>query len=120
MTGTAPDLIPVTSSRVADTASRIVEIVPVAFAVVAEAAWISVIGGLLQEFAFREPVLDIPLIAVFVALGIVAARLLGRRLERGWPFVALAIVVAAGIVGWLASPPARAALDAGVAPAIVD
>jgi hypothetical protein len=118
MTGTAPDRIPVESSRAGDTASRIVELVPVAFVVVAEAAWISVIGGLLQEFAFREPVLDIPQIAAFVALGIVAARLLGRRLERGWPFVALVIVVAAGIVGWLASPPARAALDAGVAPAI--
>ena len=79
---------------------------------------ISVVGGLLQEFAFREPVLDIPATAAFVVIGIVTARLLGWRLGGRWPIVALAVVVAAGTVGWLASPSARGALGDGLGPAI--
>ena len=118
MTTSAPDGSPAGPGRVTRAASTIVGLVPVALVVVAEAAWISVVGGLLQEFAFREPVLEIPAIAAFVALGIVSARLLGRRLDRRWPAIALVIIFAAGIVGWLASPAARTALGDGVGPAI--
>ncbi|HEY8799609.1 MAG TPA: DUF4129 domain-containing protein [Candidatus Limnocylindrales bacterium] len=106
------------SDRVTRAATTIVGLVPVALVVIAEAAWISVVGGLLQEFAFREPVLDIPATAAFVVVGIVAARLLGRRFGGRWPIVALAVVVAAGTVGWLASPSARGALGDGLGPAI--
>ena len=118
VTTVAPGGSPARPSPVTGAASTIVGLVPVALVVVAEAAWISVVGGLLQEFAFREPVLEIPAIAAFVALGIVSARLLGRRLDRGWPVVGLAIIIAAGIVGWLASPAARTALGNGVVPVI--
>jgi hypothetical protein len=93
-------------------------VAPVALVIVAEAAWISVVGGLLQEFAFREPILGIPATAAFVAAGILLARVLGQRLAGRWPVVALALIVAAGVIGWLASPAARLALADGVGPAV--
>jgi hypothetical protein len=94
-------------------AARAVGWAPVALVVVAEAAWIAVVGGLLQEFAFGEPVLGIPAIAVFVVAGILLARVLGQRLGRRWPGVALALIVAAGFAGLVASPAARLALADG-------
>jgi hypothetical protein len=98
--------------------AAIAELLPVALVIVAEAAWISVIGGLFQEFAFREPVLGIPELAAFVVAGSVAARDLGRRLGQRWPIVALGVVAAAALVGWLTSPGARTALGEGIGPAI--
>ncbi len=95
-----------------------VELAPVALVVVAEAAWISVIAGLLQEFALRDPVLGIPALVVFVAGGVVLARLGGPRFGKRWPAVAFALVLGSGAVGWLASPAARAALADGIGPAI--
>jgi hypothetical protein len=99
-------------------ASRAVGLAPVALVVVAEAAWISVVGGLLQEFAFGEPVLGIPATAAFVVAGIVVARLLGQRLGRRWPGVALVLIVTAGFAGLLASPAARLALADGLGSAL--
>jgi len=98
-------------------ATMIVALAPVALVVVAEAAWISVVGGLLQEFAFREPVLGIPAFAAFVVAGIVMARLLGRRLGDRWPVVALFLVVLAGAVGWIVSSIGSASLAEGSAAA---
>jgi hypothetical protein len=94
-------------------AARIVELVPVALVVVAEAAWISVIGGFVQEVRLQAPVLGIPVLAAFVTLGLVAARSLGVRLGRWWPAVGLALSLLAGAVGWLLAPAAREALLAG-------
>ena len=96
--------------------STAVDVLPVALVVLAEAAWISVIGGLLQEYALHEPVLGIPELAAFVVAGIVAARLLGRRLGSRWPLVALGLIVAGAIAGSLVAPGARAAVAAGVGP----
>ena len=95
-----------------------VELAPVALVVVAEAAWISVIAGLLQEFALRDPVLGIPALVVFVASGVVLARLGPPRFGSHWPAVAFALVLGSGTVGWLASPAARAALADGIGPAL--
>jgi hypothetical protein len=95
-----------------------VELAPVSLAVVAEAAWISVIAGLLQEFALRDPVLGIPALGAFVSGGVVLARLGGPRLGNRWPAVAFAIVLGSGAVGWLTSPAARAALGDGIGPAL--
>jgi hypothetical protein len=99
----------VTSSRRRD----YLDLVPVALVVVAEAAWVSVIGGFIQELRLQAPVLGIPILAVFVTLGIVAARTLGLRLGRAWTVVGLLLSVSAGLVGWLIAPEARAALGAG-------
>jgi len=99
-------------------ASTIGDMAPVALVVLAEAAWISVLAGLCQEFAFRPPVLGIPAFAGFVLVGIVAARLLGRRLGGRWPIAALGLIVIGASVGWLASEAARTALGDGLGPAI--
>ena len=94
------------------------ELAPLALVVVAEAAWISVVGGLFQEFALRDPELGIPALAGFVVAGIVAARVLGPRLGPRWLPVAFALVVVAGAAGWLSSPTARAALGDGLPSAL--
>jgi cytochrome bd-type quinol oxidase subunit 2 len=99
-------------------AARVVGLVPVALVVIAEAAWISVLGGLIQEFTLHEPQLGIAELAVVVGLGAIAAHTLGPRLGKRWPFVALALVVAAAIVGLFASGAARAALAIGIGPAL--
>jgi hypothetical protein len=104
--------------RAARAMAILVELAPVALVVVAEAAWISVVAGLVQEFALGDPILGIPGLAVFVAAGVVLARLLGPRLGDRWPALAFGIVVGSGVVGWLISPLARAALADGVGPSL--
>ncbi|HET7703262.1 MAG TPA: DUF4129 domain-containing protein [Candidatus Limnocylindrales bacterium] len=93
--------------------AAIVELAPVAFVVIAEAAWISVVSGLLQEFSRREPVLGVPALVPFVVVGIVAAAVLAPRLDARWPFAALGFVAVGVLAGTLASPDARADLGAG-------
>lgn len=89
------------------------DLVPVALVVVAEAAWVSVVSGFVQELRLQAPVLGIPVMAVFVAAGVVAARNLGWRLGPAWPLVGLVLSLLAGLLGWLIAPEARAALAAG-------
>lgn len=89
------------------------DLVPVALVVVAEAAWVSVVGGFIQEIRLQAPVLGIPAMIAFVAAGVVAARTLGPRLGRAWIGVGLLLSVLAGAIGWLIAPEARAALLAG-------
>jgi hypothetical protein len=106
------------ASAITRLASALVSLAPLALVVLAEAAWISVLGGLLQEVAFHEPVLGIPAIAVFVTAGVVTARLLAGRLAGRWPVTALVLIVCAGAAGWLSSADARAALDHGLGPSL--
>lgn len=96
----------------------VVELAPVALIVVAEAAWISVVTGLLQEFSLHDPGLGIPALVAFVLAGIALARLLGPRLGSRWPAVGFALVVGSGAVGWLSSPLTRDAFGEGIAPAL--
>jgi hypothetical protein len=86
---------------------------PLALAIVAEAAWISVVAGLFQEYALRPPTLGIVELAGLVALGVLAARLIGVRLGDRWPLLAAGLCLAGGAIGWLSSPEALAALRAG-------
>ncbi len=93
---------------------------PVIFAVVAEAAWMSVLSGLVAELLQRDPVLAIPQLAAFVALGVVAAHVLAPPLGRAWPGTALALVVGGALVGVLAAPEARGLLvTGGLGPALI-
>jgi hypothetical protein len=94
------------------------QLAPLALVVIAEAAWISVASGLLQEFALREPVFGIPVFAAFVVAGIVLARVLAPRLGGRWLVVAFGLVLAGGAIGWLASGAARVALAEGIVPAL--
>ena len=86
---------------------------PLLLVVVAEAAWIFIVMGLVQEYVLRRPVLGLPAIVTFVALGVVAARLLGPRLGNRWPFAALGLAVVGAGAGWLASAETWAALGRG-------
>ncbi len=94
-------------------ARGLLDLVPLGLVVVAEASWVAVVGWLVQEYALRGPVLGIPAMAVFVVVGVVAARTLAHRGERAWPPIALGVVAAGGLIGWLAAPDARAALAGG-------
>ena len=95
-------------------AARAIDLVPVALVVVAEAAWTSVVGGLLQLFVLDDVVVGLPAFVGFVAGGLVLARLAGRATgRRTWAGLAIgAIAVTAG-VGVLLAPDAREALGKG-------
>jgi hypothetical protein len=94
-----------------------IELAPLVLVVVAEAAWIAVLGGLIQEFTLHRTVLGIPVLAAFVVAGILAARVIGPRLGERWPPAALAIAVAGGVVGWAIAEDARVAAMSGLGPA---
>lgn len=93
--------------------SALLPVVPLALVIVAEAAWISVVAGLVQEFTLHHPTLSISSLTAFVAAGVVAARWVGPRFGERWPLVGLGLCVAGGAVGWLSSPEARTALGVG-------
>jgi multisubunit Na+/H+ antiporter MnhC subunit len=84
-----------------------------ALLVVAEGSWITVLADLVQDYALRAPLLGIPAFTAFVAGGTLAGATLGRRLGGRWPPIALLLVIAAGVLGCLTSPEARAALVHG-------
>lgn len=94
-------------------ARSFLEIAPVALVLVAEAAWVSVVGGFISEVRLQAPILGIPILTAFVATGVIAARTLGPRLGRWWAVAGLGLTLAAGLAGWLVAPDARAALLAG-------
>ena len=89
---------------------------PVVLAVVAEAAWITVVAGLLQEYVLAYPTLELPVLAAAVALGAMTARLLGPRLGGRWPVSAAVLTIGVGAAGWLLAPDARMALGGGDLP----
>ena len=88
---------------------------PVALALLAEAAWIAVFAGLLEAFVLHAPISGIPVMLLAAAAGLLAARGLRRRAGGAWHWVAAGLAAAAGLAGWLASPEVRALLaDEGV------
>lgn len=91
----------------------VLEWVPIGCAVVMEAAWIAVLAGLVQEFALRRPVVHLAWMGLFVAIGVLAARVLAQRVPARWPTLGLILVVSGGIAGVLLAPASRAALAAG-------
>jgi hypothetical protein len=95
-----------------------IELAPLFLIIVAEAAWIAVLGGLLQEFTLHRTVVGIPVLALFVAAGILAARLIGSRLGERWPPVALGIAALGAALGWAISADARGAAADGLGPAL--
>ena len=115
--GTVSPAVPV-SGRLPAVVGGFAALAPLALVIVAEAAWISVVGGLLQEFVLRDPVIGIPGLAGVVLTGVVGARLAGPRLGRVWPGVALGFVILAGVAGWLSAAEARTALADGIGPAL--
>jgi hypothetical protein len=95
------------------------DLVPLGLAIVAEAAWISVAGGIIAEFTLQEPSLGIGVLALFVLAGVLAGHFLAPAAGDHWPSVALFLVAVGGLVGWLSSPVALATLETqGVFPAL--
>ena len=95
-----------------------IELAPLPLVIVAEAAWISVLSGLIEEFALRQPEIGLPTFAIFVTLGTLAAGVIGVRVGTRWPAVALLLIAVAAIAGVLASSAARSALADGIGPAV--
>jgi hypothetical protein len=85
---------------------------PALVALLAEAAWISVVAGVLQAFASRDPSPGIPALLLVALAGTAAARVLGARLGRRWPLAAVGLAVTAGALTWLAAPEVRSILGA--------
>ena len=83
---------------------------PVALALLAEAAWIAVFAGLLEAFVLHAPISGIPVMLLAAAAGLLAARSLPRRVGGAWHWVAAGLAATAGLLGWLASPEVRALL----------
>jgi hypothetical protein len=95
------------------------DLIPLGLAIVAEAAWISIVGGLIAEYTLQEPSMGIGALAAFVTAGVVAARVLSGPTGDRWPSVALFLVAVGGLIGWLSSPAALEALRTqGVFPAL--
>jgi hypothetical protein len=86
---------------------------PVVFAITAEAAWVWVAAGLVQEYALSPVGIGLAPLVVVVAAGAVASHLLAGRVGARWPLVATGLAMAVGAVGWLAAEEARAALADG-------
>jgi hypothetical protein len=90
------------------------EVAPVAFAVVAEGAWVTVASSLVQTYALVDIVIGLPAMIVIAAAGAILARLVAPRAGDRWPILASGLTIAAGTAGWLVAPDVRAALAAGL------
>lgn len=88
-------------------------VVPLSLTIVAEAAWIGVVAGLLQEYALREPAIGVPQLAAFVLAGVLASRLLAARLGLRWPLASLGLIASGAALGLFLAPSARTAVDVG-------
>jgi hypothetical protein len=106
-----PTLGPTWRERVGGWAAMAAAAVPLALTVVAEAAWITIVARVVNEYFLRQAVLDIPVLALFVVVGVAASRQLAPSLGRRWPVFTLFATIAAALVGVLWAPDARAALD---------
>ncbi len=95
---------------------------PVGLALLAEAAWLAVVGGLLQAIVLQPPSPSIGGLVLAAVAGLVSARRLGPRLGDRWPGLAVALATMCGMAGWLAAPEVRAILAAdgfaGILPAL--
>ena len=87
-----------------------VQALPTVLALVAEAAWVAVVAGMLQAFTLHPPTLGYPWFLLAAVAGLVAARVLETRAGDRWPLVVAALAIATGAAGWLVSPDVRAAL----------
>ena len=82
-------------------------LIPLGLVVLAEAAWVSVLGALVQEMYLRSPAADLGVLVAFVIVGLLVSRAAGLRLGARWPLVALTLSVVAAFAGVLVSGDAR-------------
>jgi hypothetical protein len=96
--------------------ARVAILVPVFLALIAEAAWITVIAGLVQEYVLAFPSIQLPVLAIVAGGGALTAHVLAPRLGSRWPAVATILTLAIGAGGWLFVTEPRAALAAADLP----
>jgi hypothetical protein len=113
-----PPVVPARAPRVVGA----IGLLPTALAVIAEAAWVAIVAGLLQAFTRHPPALGYPWFVAAAVAGLVAARLLEPRAGGSWPAVVAALALLTGALGWLLAPEVRAILAEdgldGLGPAI--
>ena len=90
-----------------------VAVMPLVLAIAMEAAWVSAVSGLVQEFALRPPTVGLAGMVAFVAAGVILARLVGARIPHQWPALGTGLVLLAAVGGVLAAPASGDALLAG-------
>ena len=104
-------------------AGQALAVLPTALALIAEAAWITIVAGMLQAFTLHPSTLGYPWFLLVATIGLVAARVLETRASAHVPAIIAGLAVAAGAIGWLASPDVRAILAerglGGLGPAII-
>ena len=91
----------------ASRAGRVLEVVPTVLALLAEAAWITIVAGMLQAFTLHPPTLGYPWFLLTACAGLLAARLLEARGVERAPTVIAVLAIATGAVGWLLAPDVR-------------
>jgi multisubunit Na+/H+ antiporter MnhC subunit len=96
----------------ARTTGRVIAALPTALVLVAEAAWVTVVAGMLQAFTLVPPTLGYPWFLLAAVAGLAAARGLETRAGDRWPLVVAVLAIATGLVGWLLAPDVRAVLAA--------
>lgn len=92
---------------------RLLDLLPLFLAALAEAAWIAVVYALLQAAVRAPEVLGLPGLLAATLLGVWAVRAIAPRAGTRWPGVATGLVCGAAIVGWLAGPNVASTLASG-------
>jgi Domain of unknown function (DUF4129) len=87
-----------------------IALVPIALALLAEAAWTAILAGLLQTFVHHDQTAGIPLMLLACVAGATGARWLAPRAGNAWPNVAAGLAFAVGALGWLSSAEVRSVL----------
>src|SRR6476659_578749 len=113
--GTSPAPDPATPVAPASwrRSASIVDLAPLSLVILAEAAWLSALAGLIQALSTRPDAIGIVGFAAFVSVGTLAARVLARPLGGRWPIFVPGLVAVAVVLGTLTSEEARAALGSG-------
>lgn len=88
-------------------------LIPLGLTILAEAAWISVLAAVVQEYYLRPPVADLAVLAGFVVAGLAISRFFGLRFGGRWPQVALGLSVGAAAAGVLVAAESRDLLARG-------
>ena len=108
--GRAPRGLAMTADRRPGSARGSLALVPVGLALIAEAAWTSILAGLLQVLVHHDQTAGIPLMLLACVGGVVATRRIGPLTGDQWPTAAAGLALGAGAIGWLASAEVRAVL----------
>jgi hypothetical protein len=85
-------------------AGRALEVLPTALALLAEAAWVTIVAGMLQAFTLHPPTVGYPWFLLAACAGLVAARILDARGVERAPTIIAALAIATGAIGWLLAP----------------